>query len=636
MAGNRPIEIVVDAKVDGVLKGAQNMAESMEDVEKSIDNVEDTAKDTGKSLERSLDDAGDSAGDAGKKIDRDLTEALKNVEDQSKTSGKAIGNNVKDGTDRAKAGFDELKDEANSTAKESAASFDGSAESIADSFQEIAANAFAGLGPAAGAAGLAAAVGIGIAISKMQELAETNNEAKEKMADLAREIYETGGVMDEAALADKINDIAFALASEDNPWTPWANEAKTGIGMVKEALEGVEGVSAKDVFKGLAGDLESGQRAFDDLTESIERDRDALKDHQSMTVDGAVIYDEEGEQLRKSIERREELRKKIEEESGAHKDATGEVQYYKDAMGESADAVQKRKDKEDELLKIQQDRIAAEEKLAGVNRDVLENEIEYNQKIAETAKGIAERGKATDTLTAAGQANNLALIDLTETGADYLQSLYDQGASTKTLATEVATLRQNFIDQAIAAGYSKDEAIKLAESYGLVPPEVKTKIKAEGGEEAKKTVEDAAQDKDAKVKVTAEGVPETQGSVDSVTGKDVGVNVSDNGTVGAVQGRVNAIEGRDNVFVDVDDNYTVKAVQDRINAIRGRDEVKVDVDDVYTVREVQKRIDGIHGKDVDINVNLSNLGAVQESLRQLTLPRTAYVDIVQRPGKEVP
>jgi hypothetical protein len=77
-------------------------------------------------------------------------------------------------------------------------------------------------------------------------------------------------------------------------------------------------------------------------------------------------------------------------------------------------------------------------------------------------------------------------------------------------------------------------------------------------------------------------------------------------------------------------------VQKRIDGIRGRDEVKVDVDDVYTVSEVQKRIDGIKGRDVDINVRITNLQNIQNDLALLTVPRTAYVDIVQRRGQEAP
>jgi ElaB/YqjD/DUF883 family membrane-anchored ribosome-binding protein len=581
MASGRPIETTIDLNVDGVVSGAEKVAST-------FDDVQDSLKDTAKAGDKSFESMEDSAKEAAKTIDRDLTKALDEVDAKVKDSGKSgknIGDGIKDGTSKAKGSLHELKEEANSTAKEATASFDGSAQGIADAFQEVAANTF-------GPIGLAAAIGVGIAIAKMQELAEVNTEAKEKMADLGREIYDAGGKIDDAAIADKIKDIAFALKKEDNPWTPWADEAKTGIGVVKDALEGLDDVSAKDVFEGLAGDLESGQRAFDQLTKSIDEDRKALEKHVSYTDQGLPVYDAEGQKLEESIKKREELRGEIEKASGATKGATDEVKFYTDAMGESTDAVE--------------DRIQAEEKLAGINRSAVENEIDYNKQLAETSKGITERGKATDKLSEAGQANNLALLDLTETGTDYLKGLYDQGVGADSLAAKVAAVRQNFIDQAVAAGYSKDEAANLASAYGLVPPEVLTKIKTEGGDAAKAEIDGIPATKDATVAVKTDGLAQAQGEITDIEGTTAPVQVTDEGTSKETQGRIDGIKGRDLVKIDVDDDYTVKAVQDRI--------------------------DGMHGKTIPIRVEVANEFEFMQTIARLTQSATKIINVETREG----
>ncbi len=82
---------------------------------------------------------------------------------------KSLGKKTKKAAEEGKSGMDDFKQEANQTARESAASFDGSAESIVDVFQEVAANAFQGFGPAGAVAGLAIAAGIGLGVKAFED-----------------------------------------------------------------------------------------------------------------------------------------------------------------------------------------------------------------------------------------------------------------------------------------------------------------------------------------------------------------------------------------------------------------------------------------------------------------------------------
>ena len=136
----------------------------LDQAKKAVEEVAKEGKDTARSLDRSFDDIADASDDAGKQV----------------------GTNMEGGFDKARQGMDDFKGESVDTAREVAASFDGSAESIAGGFQEIAANAFVGFGPAGVIAGLAAAAGIGYLTTALQEAEDHRKELEERAGDLAQ------------------------------------------------------------------------------------------------------------------------------------------------------------------------------------------------------------------------------------------------------------------------------------------------------------------------------------------------------------------------------------------------------------------------------------------------------------------
>lgn len=158
---------------DGIIEPLDGAVESIEDLGKAGDDTGEQLSDSMKDAQRKTELLGDEYTELRKKID--------GVGKQGKDSFKEM----KDASDKAKEGVSELKDESNSTAKEAAASFDGSAESIVDAFQEVAANAFSGFGPAGALAGLAIAAGIGIATSAFNDSEEAAGKAKERIQQLS-------------------------------------------------------------------------------------------------------------------------------------------------------------------------------------------------------------------------------------------------------------------------------------------------------------------------------------------------------------------------------------------------------------------------------------------------------------------
>lgn len=610
----KPISIDFAADTRQVIRETDNLAEAFGDVATSLDDlgrdsaksgekVEDSVKDAAKSVDK-LEDALDDGGDAAKKMDKTVSRAFESMEDEAKLAakgtrsaaqdafqdierdakdtGRAVERGLGDGFDGASEGVQELGEEAAGEAREMASSFDGSIESVAEMFQSLAANAFAGFGPAGAAAGLAAAVGLGMAISKLQESAEVNTEAKTSMAELGREIYATGGQLDAADIAGKIADIGFSLATEDS-WMKWGDQAETYVGLVKSSMEGLDKVDIQDAFKGLAGDVDAAGRAQAKLASEIEAGNEALEDHQTITATGLIIYDEEGAAIQARQGKLEELSKKIEENSGVQSDATSEVEFYTDVMGESAEVIQSAADAAQEAKDAVDALAASQTEAADANMGADAAALDYNETLRQLTEDIASNGQSWDINTEAGRANRQSMLDLADSSNSVIESLVNQGGTTADVTARAQELRQAFVDQAMAAGLGGDAAEALATSYGLIPGNVETLVQAHGTEEAKAAVE---------------SIPES---------KDTDVNVTENGTAG---------------------------VQDGLDAIKPPEpEVKVTEDGTAAV---QQAIDNIKGRDVSITVSIANWAAINQSLNNLTAPRTAYVDVIQRPGVSAP
>lgn len=206
--------------LDGLTRDSQR---SSREAAQALDAIPDGVRDAARDVDRQSRKLGDGLGDG---VDRGVKDAegsldrlersfKDTVRDVQRTDGKgglgsSIGESTKKGVGEAKEGLHEFRDESNSTAKEAAASFDGSAASIGDAFQEVAANAFAGFGPAGAVAGLAAAAGLGLAIAKITEIQERQQALKAKTSELAQAMIEGGreGAVGYDVVADKLKELA--------------------------------------------------------------------------------------------------------------------------------------------------------------------------------------------------------------------------------------------------------------------------------------------------------------------------------------------------------------------------------------------------------------------------------------------
>lgn len=238
----KPIEIRLDAETKGAERGIDRAADALDD------------------LVRSLDKAEGAADDAARIIDRDLDSALDEVRRNAKRAGDALGDDVRRGADRASDGVKDFKDEAKQSARESAASFSGSFEDIQDLGQEALANVFIGFGPAAGAAGIAAAAGLGALWASINESSE---KAEQRIADMYADMIESG--MDFVSAQFVTDELEKIYGKADDAAISWGNLQK----VVEET-----GLSQATVARAFAGDSAAGL----ELTRRLEEQQTSLRD----------------------------------------------------------------------------------------------------------------------------------------------------------------------------------------------------------------------------------------------------------------------------------------------------------------------------------------------------------------------
>lgn len=245
MARSGAIEIPVAVDAGGVEKSIRNgLIDPIEDAEDALKKLGKT--DAGKDIDKQMDRAQDATEDLSKELD-DARDDLKKLG----FAAKDAGDDARRGMDKAKDGAKDFKDEANSTARETAASFDGSAESIGDAFQEVAANAFGAFGPAAGLAGLAVAAGIGGIKTTFDELAEKSKEVREG---IIADFLEVGDALDQEAVDARVRDL---LGNENT---------RKQVELLKEIL----GVDLGQAALIAAGDFESAGVTMEEAFQGVQ------------------------------------------------------------------------------------------------------------------------------------------------------------------------------------------------------------------------------------------------------------------------------------------------------------------------------------------------------------------------------
>lgn len=249
------------------------------------------------------------------------------------------------------------------------------------------------------------------------------------------------------------------------------------------------------------------------------------------------------------------------------------------------------------------------------SRDAASAYEEQLDSVAESAKEIA-KGKMGAALTKTKDDFNLATEAGRKANAEF-QGLARAGmAEVEAMAKE--GLGQDEIQKKLEQTYR--DSVKAGEGFGL------PKAAAEALTRTVMGIPDDVSIKTWMEETAGNTAGEIQAKIEAIPGyKVVQVAVTDDGTAGTVQSRINEVTGKTE-YVFVSDDGTVQTVQTAIASIDGKN-VPVYVTDDGTVVGTQKDIDGIKGKNAVVNVTASGVSDVENQLNSLARPRSASITL---------
>lgn len=147
----------------------------------------------------------------------------------------------------------------------------------------------------------------------------------------------------------------------------------------------------------------------------------------------------------------------------------------------------------------------------------------FQAAIDAASASVKENGKALSFNSEKGRANQKALDDLRETTLSNVVATYEATGSTDKATAAMQRGRAAFVNAAIAAGYSADQANRLADNLGLVPKDVTVLVQQSGAESAEAAVDKAARDRQATIYVrTVERSTDKSSTYQGVGGKASG------------------------------------------------------------------------------------------------------------------
>lgn len=376
-------------------------------------------------------------------------------------------------------GLQDFRDESGETAREAAASFDGSAAGIADAFQEVAASAFVGFGPAGAAAGLAAAAGLGIAITAMQTVAEEADAAKERVGEVANAIVDTGGRLADLDVGEQIRAWSTEIAEEDNWLTFWTKETKSNLDVVREqaAATGIEvtellaiqsGTDVGQMNSFLADQEQQLGRVRAELEPLLEIERQRRNELEAGLPPTVSLSEAERERMI-ALGLEVDALEAATEQTRQHRDDLREAEGAADAMRAATEGLTV------EQLHLKDAIESANQELqdtAGIARDADRALLDYRDQLVATREA-AEKG------TRVTRDERRSLLDLADSAIEAAGAQEEAEGSARAWNTTIRKQRQDFIATAKQIGLTAQEARELADRYGLIPKTLTTDVTAD-------------------------------------------------------------------------------------------------------------------------------------------------------------
>lgn len=302
-------------------------------------------------------------------------------------------------------------------------------------------------------------IAFAVAGSALLEWAGQAQEA-EAAADAVKSAMETTGNANEALL----EQLQGMKVGEDWGILGFIRRLDTGSEKVTDLLDQA-GISMSEFIEAATGDGDALEKVNEQLDKfgnpfAVETMRDALGELTTAYQDGTEASKDADEALS--------------ELNGTSETAADSTLTNADAMSESADAAEDCSDQVDSLI----DSLF---ELEGIHVSAYEAQTQLQESIQSLTDSFAENGNTLDINTEQGRANRDALSSLASQAMDTAQAILEEGAQMDasgqttdglTNATEQArasleNARNAFVNAAVAAGMTQEDAEALATQFGL-------------------------------------------------------------------------------------------------------------------------------------------------------------------------
>lgn len=300
-------------------------------------------------------------------------------------------------------------------------------------------------------------IAFGAAGSAVMYLAKQQQEAQQRTESYEQAIRATGD-----ATQQMVEDLTSRGIGSDIPILDWFQETSVGAKTFTELLDDV-GIKLSTFVSAAKGDAD----ALDEVNGVID---ELGKGHGQAASQAATLQralDEESDAFAKAKSNaalQDETMKQLNESSG---EAAASTLTNADANGQLADSSEDAADAIGDLI----DNLF---ELEGIHVSAYEAQTQLQDSIQSLTDSLAENGNTLDINTEQGRANRDALSGLASQAMDTAQAILEEGAATgdMTGATEQArasleNARNAFVNAAVAAGMTQEDAEALATQFGL-------------------------------------------------------------------------------------------------------------------------------------------------------------------------
>ncbi|MGO1607588.1 MAG: tape measure protein [Brevibacterium yomogidense] len=295
-----------------------------------------------------------------------------------------------------------------------------------------------------------------------------------------------GDLADEGAIAtDRFTDLGEAVKQVADP--NWGMRLDRAFGLNTDGIEQVEEAllntgellaslpteEAAAKFRGMWAEAGGTTEAGNNLLEAMPAYRDSLLE----AANAAGVTSEELDilalatgdvppEMAAAAEEAARLAAEEERLAGLTATTTDEIREQIEGLRSLYDLM---REMGDGFMSLQDAQAAWGEEVMGLG-DVMEGFAET------TGSALNEAGDNWDFFSERGLYANDAINELTRSGLGLIDSMRESGATAEELEAQMATVREEVIDLAVAFGMPREEAEALADSMGLIPENVTSRV----------------------------------------------------------------------------------------------------------------------------------------------------------------